>query len=115
MDNKTIAKFVVFIVVWINAILVQFNIKPIPTVNEGQVALWIAFAYSAYEWAKHAIKWMKDNWFKKQPTLAPMPVSAPQPTPNAVDVTLPAAAPVAQAQTIESTTTPEQPQRLKQQ
>lgn len=90
MDKKTIARFIVFILVWVNQFLSSHGYKTIPGVDDTQVATWIALAVSAYEWIKHSWKWIQTNWVKKQPEIA-KPVL--QPTQVSVDVTVPAAPP----------------------
>lgn len=88
MDKKTIARFIVFILVWVNSFLAAHHYKTVPIVDDTQVALWITFIISAYEWIKHSWKWIQTNWVKKQPEIA-KPVL--QPTPVSVDVNVPAA------------------------
>jgi SPP1 family holin len=107
MDKKTIARFIVFILAWANSFLAAHHYKTFPVVDDTQVALWITFAISAFEWMKHSWKWIQTNWVKKQPGPSiPADVNS-VPTPTAVDTSIPAAPSVVQAQTIESTTKPE--------
>lgn len=91
MDNKSVAKFVVFVLVWVNAFLSQHGMRALPIPDYTQIAIWIAFAYSAYEWIKHAWGWIKTNWVKSKPQEAPqeepkvvsvpiVPIVPPQPT-----------------------------------
>jgi SPP1 family holin len=106
MTKLTAARLIVFVLAWVNTFLASHNIKPIPAIDETQVALWITFVISAYEWIKHCYNWIKTNWGKdKQP---PEQVVAAEQTAVSVDATIPTqpTQPTAQAQTVESTTQP---------
>lgn len=76
MDTKTISKFVVWALVWVNAWLSQNGFKPIPVLDQTNVAVALAFAYSIYEWADHFIKTWKA---KKAAKTEPPPVAAEKP------------------------------------
>lgn len=96
MDKKTIARMVVFVLVWVNTYLAAHHYKTIPVVDDVTVAGWLAFVYSAYAEGKHIYNWIKTNWITKQSApVAPDPV----PTPNAVDVSVPQSPAVTPAST----------------
>lgn len=108
MDKKTIARFIVFILVWVNTFLAAHHYKTIPIVDDVTIAGWLAFVYSAWIEGKHIYNWVKTNWFTKQPVPAAPVVTQPDsaPTPNAVDVTIPPQQ-AAAVQTVQSTALPE--------
>lgn len=114
MDQKSIVRFIVFILLWINTFLTAHNVKTIPVLDDAQVAYWLAFIISAYEWGKHSYLWIQKNWIKKQPDPAPAPAAqkptqeqpkevaapiAPEPTATPAASPQTAAAPEVAAQT----------------
>jgi SPP1 family holin len=53
LDKMTIARMLVFLLGWINAGLVAKGFKPIPVLDEGQIAFGVAFVISLYTTIKH--------------------------------------------------------------
>ena len=53
MDKKTIARIVVFALVWVNGWLASKGYKTIPVIDETQVAFAIAFIVSVYTTVRH--------------------------------------------------------------
>lgn len=101
MDTKLVSKFLVFILVWLNAFLADHKLATIPVIDQEQIAVGLAFVYSAYEWISHAYKWVKKNWIQKQAAPAaqiqaqePQKVVAAPITPAAPEIQ-PAAQPAA--------------------
>lgn len=65
MDKKSISRLIVFILVWVNALLTEHGYKTIPVVDDNAIAQLLAFAYSAFVEIKLIYNWIKTNWVKK--------------------------------------------------
>lgn len=53
MDKGTVVRTVALVIVWINMVLTNYDLQPIPVVSEDFIAMILAGAVSAWTWFKN--------------------------------------------------------------
>ena len=65
MDKGTIVRKVALAIAWINALLAQFGLQPIPVLDEETIAYGLAFLASIWTWFKNNYITIKGKQQKK--------------------------------------------------
>lgn len=53
MDKGTLVRTVALAIVWVNAILANYELQPIPVLEEEAIALGLAFITSIWTWFRN--------------------------------------------------------------
>lgn len=53
MDKGTVIRTIALAIAWINALLVQYGLQPIPVLDEETIAYGLAFLASLWGWFKN--------------------------------------------------------------
>ncbi|SHH91753.1 phage holin [Virgibacillus chiguensis] len=53
MDKGTVVRTIALAIVWINAVLVNYNLQPIPLLEEEVIAYGVTFIVSVWTWFKN--------------------------------------------------------------
>ncbi|MEF2293750.1 phage holin [Virgibacillus dokdonensis] len=53
MDKGTVVRTIALAIVWINAFLVNYNLQPIPLLEEEVIAYGVTFIVSVWTWFKN--------------------------------------------------------------
>ncbi|MCG3418955.1 phage holin [Oceanobacillus jordanicus] len=65
MDKGTIVRTVALAIAWINALLAQYGLQPIPVLDEETIAYGLAFLASLWTWFKNNYITLKGKQQKK--------------------------------------------------
>ncbi|AUJ24217.1 phage holin [Virgibacillus dokdonensis] len=53
MDKGTVVRTIALAIVWVNAVLVNYNLQPIPLLEEEVIAYGVTFIVSVWTWFKN--------------------------------------------------------------
>ncbi|MEK2457705.1 phage holin [Tetragenococcus halophilus] len=65
MDKGTIVRTVALAIAWLNALLAQYNLQPIPVLDEETIAYGLALIASIWGWFKNNYVTLKGKQQKK--------------------------------------------------
>ncbi|WP_117161351.1 phage holin [Paraliobacillus sp. X-1268] len=66
MDKGTVVRTIALAIAWVNALLAQYGLQPIPVIDEESIAYGLAFLASVWTWFKNNYVTIKGKQQREQ-------------------------------------------------